>query len=478
MVTMTASLAAPTTTPSAVPLTDTRPRIWPLMLGGFLATYLFSIGNIALPDLQRTLVVPPGPLSLVMGLFAAAFAGTLLIGGRLGDRYGRRRLFVIGMTGVLLTAVVAALAPTIEVLLAARLMQGAAAAALMPQILATVQTILAGRARAAAIGTFSATSGVGTVAGQLVGGAVISLAPDGWGWRAAFLTAAVVAAVGVIGAFGVPPTASSRPAGLDPVGSLLTAITMVLLVAGLSLGPSMGWSGPIMLALLGAAISGVILVLHQRGRERRGAAALLPPSIVGLPAIRLGMLMALLFFAGYGAFSYNFSLLTQRGLGTTAMESGLATGLFAAAFVAGSLIASRLVARLGSRVMQLGALLQILGLAGLAAISWLGLTPWTWWFQLVGPIMGVGQALMYAPLVATVMAEVPDRVAGMTGGLISTAQQAALGLGVATVGSLFVQLTGILGPLPAMAIATAAQLVLTVGYLLLAQRMRRTSRQA
>lgn len=445
--------------------------LWPLYLAAFLATFQLSLANISIPDLQRGLHASPAQLALVVGAFTAAFAAGLVAAGHLGDRHGRRRLFVVGLVALLLATLAAAVAPSIGVLLAIRVVQGVASAAMMPQILATIQAVLGGHERTIGVAIFSGASGVGTVAGQVVGGAVITLAPQGWGWRGAQVTGAIVTAIALTGARHVPDTRSDHPSRVDLPGSLLLGAALLSLVAALSLGPTSHWAwwdlGWVALSLVLFAV----LVAHQRWAGRTGRAVVLPARVVGLPPVRDGMLMALLFFAGFGAFMYNYSLLTQRDLGLDALHSGLSIGLFALAFVAASIASPALVRRLGGRVMVLGTVLQLLAVAALAVVSLARIGHWVLWFQPIGILLGIGQALMFAPLVGTVMQAVPTDAAGLAGGLVTTAQQAGLGVGVAVLGGLFAQLSASGEPLVAFGVVGFVQIGLSALFGLLAGRL-------
>ncbi len=452
--------------------------MWPLFVAAFLATFQLSLANISIPDLQHSLAASPAQLSLVVGAFTAAFAAGLVTAGHLGDRYGRRRLFRVGLTALLVATLLAAAAPSIGVLLAVRVVQGLASAAMMPQILATIQAVLEGHHRTVAVAIFSGTSGVGTVAGQVVGGAVITASPDGFGWRGAQLTGALVTVAALVGARHLPDTRSTTPQRIDPIGSLLLGAGLLLLVVALSLGSSSGWAAWDLALIGGAVILLAVLAAHQLRAGRTGRPAVLPVAVVGLPAVRTGMGLALLFFAGFGAFMFNFSVLTQQTEGLSAMLSGLSIGVFAAAFVLTAVFSPGLVRRFGARLMVAGAALQVVALLATAALSYAQVGHWVWWFQPVGVVMGIGQAWMYAPLVGVVMQAVPNHAAGLTGGLVATAQQAALGLGVALLGGLFGQLSGGMDPVVAFGAVALVQAVLSATFGLLAWRLDRRTRRS
>ncbi|MHC3475633.1 MFS transporter [Streptomyces sp. 7R007] len=451
-------------------------RTWPVYVAAFGATYTFSIGNVTAPRLGPELHASRGQVALVLAAFAVSFAAGLILAGRLGDRYGRRRLLSIGLLSLALTSALAAAAPGYWFLVAARVLQGAASALVMPQTLAIIQTSGSAPAQARGLAAFTASSGVGTVAGQVVGGLVMGLGLPFAGWRAAVLTSAVPSTVALLGARRLqvrPPTGAERP---DLGGALRLGVSLLALVAGLSLGPATAWTWWTATLVLFGLLGLYGFWLDQGRRERAGRPVLVAPSSLRLPALRLGLLMTVLLFAGYGAFSYEYSMLTQVGLGLTPVQSGLALTAFAGAFVLAGLRMPRIVARFGDHTMELAAGLLTTALMALGLASWLtqgrGAAIWIGCFEVLGVLLGAAQASQYGPLVATVMAAVPHRVAGLAGGLFTTAQQASLGLGIATIGGVFGTLAPTLGWEHAFAVALGVQAVTTVLFWVLARRLR------
>nr|ACS50122.1 transport protein [Streptomyces hygroscopicus] len=445
-------------------------------VAAFGATYTFSIGNVTAPRLGPELGASRGEVALVLAAFAVSFAAGLILAGRLGDRYGRRRLLGIGLLALALTSALAAAAPGLWLLVAARVLQGASSAIVMPQTLAIIQTLGSEPARARGLAAFTASSGVGTVAGQVVGGLVMGLGLPFAGWRGAALTSAIPSVLALLGVRRLlvhPPSSTERP---DLGGALGLGTSLLALVAGLSLGPATGWawwaSALVALGFLG--LYG--FWLDQGRRERAGRPVLVAPSSLRLPSVRLGLLMAVLLFAGYGAFSYEYSMLTQVGLGLTPVQSGLALTAFAGTFVLAGLHMPGIMSRFGERTMELAAVLLCAGLTLLGVASWFAqgksVAIWVGCFEVLGVLLGAAQASQYGPLVGTVMAAVPHRVAGLAGGLFTTAQQASLGLGIATIGGVFGTLAPRLGWEHAFAVALGVQLITTVLFWVLARRLR------
>jgi MFS family permease len=413
-----------------------------LLLGAFLPMLDFFIVNVALPTIDATLHASAPMLELIVAGYGTAFAVSLVVGGRLGDAFGRQRLFMIGLAGFTVTSLLCGAAPTVGVLVAARVLQGVSAAMIQPQVLATFQATLDGERRSRAIGLYAATAGVAVVVGQLLGGLLLDANIAGTTWRAIFLVNVPIGIAALILAPRVVPASRSpHPAGVDRPGTLLLAVTVVALLIPLTEGPALHW--PVwlwgVLALAPAAAAAMIAV--ERRSERAGGTPLVPPSLIALPLVRRGLAMAVPFFLGFGAFTFVFALTVQDGLHNDALHSGLAITPMALGFFVGSLLTARLFARYGQRLLAVGFGLQALGLG---ALLWVVATQWPHVTIEMAPGLaaaGFGQALGLGSLFRTVLGGVPHRLAGVGSGVLVTVQQGSLALGVASLGTLFVSLS-------------------------------------
>jgi MFS family permease len=410
-----------------------------LLVGPFLANLDLFITNVALPSIARDLGASPAALELIAAGYGVAYALLLVPGGRLGDRFGRRRLFGIGLALFTITSLLAGVAPTTGLLIAARFLQGAAAAQLAPQVLATVQTVLAGPARARAVSRYAVAGGLSAVAGQLVGGLLIQADVLGLGWRVVFLVNVPfgVAALLLLRR-AVPETRSPRAAGLDPLGIALLGVALVCLLVPLTEGPSLGWPAWTFATLAVVVPAVVALVLVERRAEARGGLPLLPPSLLRVPSMRRGLPVLMIFFVAVGAFLFGFALTSQDVLGLSPLESGLLITPVTAAYVATSFAVPVLLRRFGRAVLAGGALLQG---ASFATITALLLTtderPPLLPILIALALGGAGQAAGVGALFRAVLSGVPGHLAGVGGGVMVTAQQTALALGVAVLGSMF-----------------------------------------
>ncbi len=366
----------------------------------------------------------------------------LVLGGRLGDLFGRRRLFLGGMAAFGLTSLACGLAPDAWSLVAARVAQGAASAAMLPQVLATVQATTSGARRARAMGLYGATAGLSMVAGQILGGVLVAADVAGTGWRAVFLVNVPVVLVGlVLAARAVPETRSERPEPVDLPGTVLLAAALLALLAPLTEGRAAGW--PLWTWLSLAAVPPLAAAFYavERAADRRGRTPLVPPSLFALVSLRRGLLLILPFSIGFSGFMFVIAVALQDGAGLGPVAAGLALAPLAVVFFLVSLAGPRLVARYGTRVVTAGAVLQGVGVGLIALAAW-RFWPDLGFVELLpgAAVAGAGQALQLPVVFRVVLSEVPPDRAGVGSGVMVTTQQSSLTLGVATLGSLFLSL--------------------------------------
>jgi len=408
-----------------------------VLLGTFLATSSFFVINVALPTIGRQLGADPGLLSLLVAGYSAPYAALLVAGGRLGDRFGRRRLFVAGSLGFALASLLCAVAPGFWTLVAARVLQGAAAALLTPQVLSTIQAIFTGAARHRAIAWFGSTLGLAAAGGQLLGGVVAEYDLGGLGWRAIFWVLVPVAVIMALVAVRVVPETTGHPVRIDVLGAALLALPLVLLLVPLSLGARSGWPLWTWLCLAAVPVVLVVFVAVERRIERSGRAPLLPLSLFALAPFRRGLVTAAAFFLGLGGFFLVIGFVLQGGLGMSPLETALLLTPYALAFLACSLIIPRLVGRFGPRVIVAGAAVLVLAnlaVAVRAALAYRSLSGYGLLPELI--LLGIGQALVMIPVFGQILAQLPVQRAGTASGVLSTTQQVGIALGAAGFGAL------------------------------------------
>ncbi|GAA2419369.1 MFS transporter [Streptomyces pulveraceus] len=455
--------------------------LFTVLLGAALPLIDFFIVNVALPTIDHDLDAGPALLELVVAGYGLAYAVLLVLGGRLGDMAGRRRLFLLGIAAFGITSLACGLAPDAWTLVGARVAQGAAAALMLPQVLATIQAATSGDRRARAMGLYGATAGLSMVAGQILGGVLVAAAPlssvfgESAGWRSVFLVNVPVAAVGlVLAARTVPETRSERPAPVDVPGTLLLAVSLVTLLAPLTEGRAAGWPVWTWVSLALFPFAAYAFYRVERRADRLGRMPLVPPSLLRLESLRRGLALVVPFSIGFGGFMFVIAVALQQGLKLGPAAAGLSMAPMAAAFFVASLAGPRLILRYGSRVVTAGGLIQAVGVLVLALTVWrewsglgmLGLMPGV-------AIAGFGQGLQLPVLFRIVLSDVPAARAGVGGGVMTTTQQAALALGVATLGTLFLSLVPGAGMRDALAVTLLVQLAAVALTALLSLRLPR-----
>lgn len=450
--------------------------LFTVLLGAALPLIDFFIVNVALPTIGRDLSASESVLELVVSGYGLAYAVLLVLGGRLGDLFGRRRLFLGGMAAFGLTSLACGLAPTAWTLVAARVAQGAASAAMLPQVLATIQAATSGQRRAKAMGLYGATAGLSMVAGQILGGVLVAADIAGTGWRSVFLVNVPVVVLGlVLAARAVPETRSPHPEPVDGPGTVLLGVSLLTLLAPLTEGRAAGWPLWTWLSLAAFPFAAAAFWAVERGADRRGRTPLVPPSLFRLVSLRRGLVMIVPFSIGFSGFMFVIAVALQRGAGLGPVKAGLALAPMAVVFFFVSLAGPRLVAKYGTRVVTAGAAIQAVGVALMALAAWrswpdLGLVE-----LLPGAaIAGAGQALQLPVIFRIVLSEVPQARAGVGSGVMITTQQSSLALGVATLGTLFLSLIPTLGMRDALITTLLAQLAGVALTGLLSLRLPRT----
>ncbi|GAA3121323.1 EmrB/QacA subfamily drug resistance transporter [Kribbella aluminosa] len=445
---MTDQLQAATTGVPARPLAAAVPlkpvALTTLIFGAFLPMLSFFVINVALPAIGSDLRATSGELQLVVGSYGIAVATLLVVGGRLGDTFGRKRLFLIGLIGFTVMSLICAIAPSIGVLLVARVVQGAAGAAVTPQVLATITSVLTGEHRARAMALYGVAGGAAAAFGQILGGVLVEANVFDLGWRAVFLVNVPVGAVGVAAAIRlVPETKADKAQRVDLVGAALLAVTLVLLLLPLTEGRPLGW--PLWTWLCLAATIPAVLTLgaHQHRSERSGRSPLIPPTVLRLRAMRTGLLLAVAFFTTFGGFMFVFALATQGEAHMSPLEGGLSLLPMAVGFLITSIYGPRLQVRYGAGLIVRGWIIQGVGYAVLAVVAltlWPDVNP----LKLAVPMLiaGFGSGLVMVPLMGVVLGQVPPAQAGMGSGILLTTQQTCLALGAATVGTAYLSMAG------------------------------------
>lgn len=415
-----------------------------VMAAAFVQLVDVSIVNVAIPSIQRDLHASSAAVQLVVAGYLLAFAVTLVTGARLGDIYGRRRLFVIGMIGFTAASAACGAAPDAVALVLARVVQGAFSALMYPQVLSVIQVSVPPERRGRAFGVLGAVIGSALILGPVVGGLLISANIGGWSWRSIFYVNVPLGAVAVVGARARLPESHAPDAPtLDVPGAVLGAVAVFLFVYPLVQGRQDGWPGWGW-AMLGAAVLvSVAFAAHERRRSAAGRHPIVPTSLLHDRAFVNGSLLVLVFFAGLPALLFAMTQYLQLGYGFGALAAGLTVLPYAAGELVSSIVSNRVAARLGARVLTLGVVLAMAGVAGvLLVVHAVGTSLDA--VELVGVLLvgGGGLGLFIPPVTNLVLAGTRSEAAGAASGVLATVQQVGGALGVALVG---IVLYGVLG---------------------------------
>lgn len=433
-----------TPTRSATPSgTVARLRHWlalPVILAGVsMVTLDFFIVNVAIPSLQRGLHANAAAIQFVIAGYGLAVAAGLITGGRLGDLYGQRRLFALGLALFTLTSAACGLAPTPALLVLARVAQGLAAALILPQALALLGSVYSGEERARAFTAYGVALGLAAIGGQLIGGVLIQADVAGLGWRACFLVNVPLGAAALLLTPRLIPASRAEGRGrLDLAGAVLVTLGLVAVVLPLIEGREQGW--PLWTWLCLAAAAPLLLAFdrYQRRLGVRGGQPLIDPALYGERAFTVGLLITVVFFAGMASSFLVLALYLQQGRGLDPLAAGEIFTVLAVGYCATSLGTGRLTQRLGRQALTVGALGMAAGLVLLReTVAHVGVGGPS---ALLAPALlldGAGMGLVIAPLTATVLAGLAPRHAGAAAGVLTTMQQVGGALGVALIGLIF-----------------------------------------
>lgn len=418
-------------------------RAWAALAACLLAVFMqmldLTIVNTALPVLARDLAATGSVQLLVVTVYGVAFACTLLTAARLGDRFGRRRLFLIGMTVFTAASLGCGLARLPGELVAGRVAQGLGAAAVSAQTIAIVAAVFPARRRPLVFGVYGAVAGLAGLSGPLLGGLIVAVNPGGLGWRSIFLLNLPLglAALVLAGRY-LELGRAERPVRVDAVGAVLSAAGLAAVLYPLSTGRDSGWP-PSAVGLLAAGV--VVLAgfgWRERRTTRRGGTPLISAQVFRDRGFGVGSVLLLVFYGLFAALLFTVSMTTQTGMGWSAWRTAQLLLPFALGALLGALTSPILLARCGSRALTAGIGLFALGAAQMA----LTVHPASGGVDaraLSEPVLiaGTGMGWFAAPLPAVMVAGLGEGPTGSASGLAPTVQQLGSAIGAAVLGSVF-----------------------------------------
>jgi EmrB/QacA subfamily drug resistance transporter len=411
-----------------------------LLIGQFMALMDVTITNVAVPTIGADLNASGASLQLVVAGYTVSYAMLLITGARLGDVFGRRRMYMAGMIGFTLASLVCGLAPNDVVLVVARFVQGAAAAVMVPQIISVIQMQFTGRARATALSGFAVVLSVGALVGLILGGFLVNADLLDSGWRPVFL---VNLPIGILVTILVPrlvpadaPRGSRR---LDFVGLAIAVPALFLIVLPLVLGREENWPPLAFAAIAVGVLLAVVFVFVERRIAARGGDPLLNLDVLRAPSMSAGLVTLMCSMVPYGGFLFIFTLHLQAGLGDSALRAGLTYVPMSASFGLIGFYWRKLPETLHHLLAPAGMVLCLIGYLGIAvSMRDGGQDSPLMWIALVA--LGVGLGAGLSPLVTQSLVHVPLDKAADASGLFTTTMQLGQVIGVAAFGSVFLAL--------------------------------------
>lgn len=438
---------------TASPTSSRTPRDarWPafaVCLGaGFMTLLDVTIVNVALPSIETSLGAGPSELQWILAGYTLAFGLALVPAGRLGDVYGRRNLFLIGLAAFVVTSAACGLVTTGPALAGVRFAQGLAAGVLNPQVIGFIQDLFTGPERGKAFGYFGATIGVSTAIGPLAGGGLLALFGEGEGWRSVFLVNVPIGLVLLPLAWKLLPRpekradAPVRGARLDVVGSLLLAAAVVAImwpfVSSTSEGGGGGGGTAWWTVAVGAALVAV-LVWWERRVLSRGGLPLIPGNLLRVPSFTFGVGVSTLYFLGFTGIWLASTLWLQSGLGLSPWQAGLVLTPFSISGAVAATLGGRWISRFGRPLVVVGITIIVLALGALDLVVSVVPEPGVAWVAAgILMIAGFGNGLIISPNQTLTLAKVPPGDAGAAAGSLQTMQRLGAAVGVSANSALF-----------------------------------------
>ncbi|GAA0385122.1 MFS transporter [Microbispora corallina] len=431
-------------------------RLWlmlaVLLLGQFMGLLDVTIVNVAVPTIGADLHASGASLQLVVGGYTVAYAMLLITGARLGDLYGRRRMYLLGAVVFTCTSLVCGIAPNSATLIIARFAQGAGAAVMVPQIMSVIQMRFEGPARAKALSAYGLVLSIGSLAGLILGGVLVSTNLLDASWRSVFL---VNVPLGIILVTLIPRLVpADEPRGtrrLDFAGLVIAVPAVVLVVLPLVLGHEAGWPAWTFVCIATGIVLAGVFVLVERSIAARGGDPLLNLAVLRAPGLISGLGTLTCMQVTYGGFMFTLALHLQQGLADSALRAGLTFVPVAAVFGLVGFSWRALPERIHHLLSPAGMAISVLGYIGIALGFHDGTqdSPLLWTALVVG---GVGMGMTLSPLLTQALVHVPSTKAADASGVLTTTMQLGQLIGVAAFGTVYLSLAT---PLPALPLARA-----------------------
>ncbi|MDX6329905.1 MAG: hypothetical protein QOI83_2288 [Streptomycetaceae bacterium] len=422
---------------------NTRPRrqhaLVICLVAGFMTLLDVSIVNIALPSMERSLHLSPADVSWAVAGYALTFGLTLVPAGRLGDEYGRRKLFLIGLSLFAITGVLCGAAPNATVLVIGRLCRGVAAGLLAPQVIGLMQQMYTGPRRGKAFGYYGATVGLSTAIGPMLGGVILQAFGVAEGWRYVFYLSVPIVLITIAFGYRVLPAdrRGREPHRIDYVGALLLGLGVLTIMLPLMQATGAKAHPRLWLFAVGAAWL-VLFRFWERRLDSRGGYPLVNLKLLTVRSYVVGAMIAAAFYSGFTSIFLVITMFFQQGLKYSALEAALSTLIFTVASAGSAIISGRMVHRTGRRTVVIGSAVATLGLTVVALVAhgWTG--PDTA-LVLAPPLLvaGCGCGFVISANQTLTLHEITRANAGVAAGVYETGQRIGTALGTALASALF-----------------------------------------
>jgi EmrB/QacA subfamily drug resistance transporter len=404
-----------------------------------------TIVNVAGPSLKAELNATPSALQWVIGGYTLTLGAGLVLGGRLADRYSRRNIFLIGVIAFTATSLLCAISPNIQALIIFRLLQGFAGALVLPHVLGFIRDVFPAEELGKAFAIFGPVFGLGGILGPIMGGFIIDGDIASTGWRAVFLVNIPIGLVVIFLAWKHLPRREENPAiKIDVIGSILMIASSGLLLWPLIQGQEAGWPLWTYLSLAASVVGLGLFVAQQRWTISRSKTPLIDPDIFKARAYNLGLGGILVFFAGFTGVYLVITLFLQIGEQYSARGAGIANIAIAlGTAVGGALSGAVLAEKFGTRVLQVGAVMQVVG-ATLLFVALPDMHSFNFWHLAPGMfVSGLGTGLVVAALFDAILLSIKDELVGSASGVLSAIQSIGSSVGVAIFGTVFFKQVGL-----------------------------------
>ncbi|MFB2579762.1 MFS transporter [Herbiconiux sp. P15] len=398
--------------------------------------------NVGLPSIEKSLGADSTALQIIVAGYALAFGLALVPAGRLGDLYSRKVMFIVGLSGFTLASAFCAIAPDIETLLIARILQGVAAGVQMPQVLGLVQQLFQGEERGRAFGLFGATIGISTAFGPTLGGLLIAVGGPDDGWRLLFWMNVPLGIIALVLALWLLPKTQPHQPGarnLDLVGIVLLGASVFLFMLPFVLTTGGPDDSPLRwLSLVGCAVAVVLFIAWERRYEAAGKSPAIHFALFKLGSYRNGLLLAAAYFAAIPAVFLLTTLFLQEGLGYEPVFAGMVSIPFALTSAVTALIGGRLVAKYGRSLVVMGLVVAFVGFVLVLLGATLPPAEYSIWFMAGAmAVAGAGGGFVISPNQTLTLAEIPVTEGGVAGSMAQVGQRVGTAVGVAAASSIF-----------------------------------------